>query len=61
MIDIRQGTLVAVRWRGDELPNLKDDSETIKSLTPLPSGQFGILNTYGASRFHDAQFKSVSR
>ena len=61
VIDIRQGTIIAVLWRGGELPNLKDDSETIKTLTPLPRGQFGILNTYGASRFHDAQFKFVSR
>ena len=61
MIDISQGTIVAVRWRGGELPGLNDDSETIKMLTPLPSGRFGILNSYGASRFHDAQFKFVSR
>ncbi|MBC8115454.1 MAG: protein kinase [Candidatus Saccharimonas sp.] len=60
VIDIRQGTVFAVRWRGNVLPELTDDPEKLKTLPPLPRGRFGIWNNNGASRFHDAHFKFVS-
>lgn len=53
-IEIRNGYLVGVKWRGQKLEDL-DASLRDLPLEALPSGQFGIIDERGSGVFRDAR------
>ncbi len=59
-VHVKRGFVVAVRWQGLDIPQLRDGPETAAMTLPLTHGRFGMMNHYGTSRFRDARFLVVS-
>ena len=55
-IHIKHGLIQSVLWQHDEQPTLADAPEA----RPCLQGKFGVLNEFGATRFFDARFMSLS-
>ncbi len=59
-VQIKKGIVISVRWMGDEIESLRDTPDTMKIAIPSSPGRFGIINSFGTSRFRDARFQLLT-
>ena len=55
-----EGARIAkIRWRGQDLPGLADDSLDAGKSAPSTSGTFGIVNFQGSATYHNMRFTKL--